>query len=248
MSLRPASRDRSDTARSGNGNPVVRQMPSIRRQTTTTQSDKLPSYLRSLHHIRPARPSMVSSEPGSDVQNDLIDQTKHLEASRSIFSSQCRQNTQPAKADRKTFISSEDKFRCDPPIQARGRRPSLAGPSGAQRQRRDSVRTKYGGAERDRTADPLLAKQVLSQLSYSPIQLDRHPDLTSKRLGNITHQPIQVCHPYRTIARRMAPSRRAGPKVRTARECKANICVSKWWARVDSNYRPHAYQACALTN
>ena len=31
-----------------------------------------------------------------------------------------------------------------------------------------AVRTKYGGAERDRTADPLLAKQVLSQLSYSP--------------------------------------------------------------------------------
>lgn len=28
---------------------------------------------------------------------------------------------------------------------------------------------KDGGAERDRTVDPLLAKQVLSQLSYSPI-------------------------------------------------------------------------------
>jgi hypothetical protein len=28
---------------------------------------------------------------------------------------------------------------------------------------------KFGGAERDRTADPLLAKQVLSQLSYSPL-------------------------------------------------------------------------------
>ena len=27
---------------------------------------------------------------------------------------------------------------------------------------------KRGGAERDRTVDPLLAKQVLSQLSYSP--------------------------------------------------------------------------------
>ena len=26
-----------------------------------------------------------------------------------------------------------------------------------------------GGAERDRTVDPLLAKQVLSQLSYSPL-------------------------------------------------------------------------------
>jgi hypothetical protein len=31
--------------------------------------------------------------------------------------------------------------------------------------------TPDGGAERDRTADPLLAKQVLSQLSYSPILL-----------------------------------------------------------------------------
>ena len=27
-----------------------------------------------------------------------------------------------------------------------------------------------GGADRDRTDDPLLAKQVLSQLSYSPIR------------------------------------------------------------------------------
>ena len=27
---------------------------------------------------------------------------------------------------------------------------------------------KIGGADRDRTDDPLLAKQVLSQLSYSP--------------------------------------------------------------------------------
>ena len=26
----------------------------------------------------------------------------------------------------------------------------------------------FGGADRDRTDDPLLAKQVLSQLSYSP--------------------------------------------------------------------------------
>ena len=27
----------------------------------------------------------------------------------------------------------------------------------------------FGGDKRDRTADPLLAKQVLSQLSYTPI-------------------------------------------------------------------------------
>ena len=38
---------------------------------------------------------------------------------------------------------------------------------------------RIGGAERDRTADPLLAKQVLSQLSYSPIQLD-HPSLINQ--------------------------------------------------------------------
>ena len=50
-----------------------------------------------------------------------------------------------------------------------------------------------GGGERDRTDDLLLAKQALSQLSYTPIN-------------------------YR-----------------------------EWWARVDLNYRPHAYQACALT-
>ena len=27
----------------------------------------------------------------------------------------------------------------------------------------------FGGGKRDRTADPLLAKQVLSQLSYTPV-------------------------------------------------------------------------------
>ena len=51
-----------------------------------------------------------------------------------------------------------------------------------------------GGGGRDRTDDPLLAKQVLSQLSYAP---------TAKQV---------------------------------------------WWAREDLNLRPHAYQACALTN
>ena len=54
-----------------------------------------------------------------------------------------------------------------------------------------------GGADRTRTGDPLLAKQVLSQLSYSPIQ---------------------------------------------------NRDIGDWWAREDLNFRPHAYQARALTN
>ena len=32
-----------------------------------------------------------------------------------------------------------------------------------------STRKRHGGGERDRTDDPLLAKQVLSQLSYTPV-------------------------------------------------------------------------------
>ena len=47
-----------------------------------------------------------------------------------------------------------------------------------------------GGGKEDRTPDPLLAKQVLSQLSYTP---------------------------------------------------------NNWWVWEDLNFRPHAYQACALT-
>ena len=43
------------------------------------------------------------------------------------------------------------------------------GDSGAgARLRRVLVAGKDGGADRDRTDDPLLAKQMLSQLSYSP--------------------------------------------------------------------------------
>ena len=53
------------------------------------------------------------------------------------------------------------------------------------------IRHLSGVPDRDRTGDPLLAKQVLSQLSY-------------------------------------------GPKL--------------WWAREDLNFRPHAYQARALTS
>jgi hypothetical protein len=112
-------------------------------QQLNIQSDKLPSYLQSLHHIRPARPSMVSQELGSDASGQV---PKHLEASRSIFSSQCMQNRHPSIRTMQTFTSSKDI--------------------------RQTTR-QNGGAERDRTADPLLAKQVLSQLSYSPIFQER---------------------------------------------------------------------------
>ncbi len=61
-------------------------------------------------------------------------------------------------------------------------------------------RFKIGGGERDRTDDPLLAKQVLSQLSYSPVDQNT-----------------------------------------------PNFFLL-WWVWLDLNQRPHAYQACALTN
>ncbi len=40
---------------------------------------------------------------------------------------------------------------------------------------------RIGGGRRDRTDDPLLAKQVLSQLSYAPIQ--RHSGLFRQTIG-----------------------------------------------------------------
>ncbi len=46
---------------------------------------------------------------------------------------------------------------------------------------------KNGGAERDRTADPLVANQVLSQLSYSPFKVEGRrldPHLHSAKLVN----------------------------------------------------------------
>ena len=67
----------------------------------------------------------------------------------------------------------------------------------------------YGGDEESRTPDPLLARQVLSQLSYTPV------------------------FPLRGL---------------TTLLWFDQIQVRLWWAEVDSNHRPHAYQACALTS
>ena len=52
----------------------------------------------------------------------------------------------------------------------------------------------FGGAERDRTADPLLAKQVLSQLSYSPSQKVMPRSINCKHLLS---EPIQLVGPGR---------------------------------------------------
>ena len=68
------------------------------------------------------------------------------------------------------------------------------------------------GDNRVRTGDPLLAKQVLYQLSYVPKG-------TATSNGHLEHWPRLSL-----------------------------VGTGRWWAREDSNLRPHAYQACALTN
>ncbi len=62
-----------------------------------------------------------------------------------------------------------------------------------------------GGGEGTRTPDPLLAKQVLCQLSYTPTTVEG-----------------------------------------ASSQCRST--QSAWWAWEDLNFRPHAYQACALAS
>jgi hypothetical protein len=104
-------------------------------------------YLRT-GFLPTSSPSTISSRLGHPwfQQNRArtSGKTRHLEASRSIFSSRYMQNTHQQKPMQNLFFSRRYLY-----------------PSGLNTKR-------IGGAERDRTADPLLAKQVLSQLSYSP--------------------------------------------------------------------------------
>ena len=166
------------------------------KQTTTTQSDKLPTHLQPLHHIRPARPSMGSQELGSDISGQKPKTPGSLQINL-LFTIYAEQAS--GQKPMQTCIFFKRQTRRSQPV-------SL-----------DTNR--FGGAERDRTADPLLAKQVLSQLSYSPISsIARYkPGSATFRISHIPSSPTLI------------------------RKC-------KWWAREDLNFRPHAYQACALTN
>ena len=101
-------------------------------------------------------------ELGSDTGQNPIPGSLQINLLFTIYA----EHASGLKADAKLCFSSEDMRRAKPV----------------------SLNTnRFGGAERDRTADPLLAKQVLSQLSYSPISsIARFP-----RFGNF---PRQVLH------------------------------------------------------
>lgn len=159
-------------------------------QTTTMPRDKLPSYVRLLFRFRSARPSTTSLEPASDA---LGQNPKHLEASRSIFSSRYRQNRHRQNDANFVFLQKTILVAHAPKALREGAK-RLA--------RRLALRfvavsldtNRFGGAERDRTADPLLAKQVLSQLSYSPISsiARASPGSAISASGNPTANPSSL--------------------------------------------------------
>ncbi len=75
-----------------------------------------------------------------------------------------------------------------------------------------------GGVSRIRTGDPLLAKQVLYQLSYNPFRL---------RISDFGF--------------------RIGCVMQSIRILKSAFRNAEGWGWEELNLRPHAYQACALT-
>ena len=82
------------------------------------------------------------------------------------------------------------------------------------------------GDGRVRTDDPLLAKQVLSQLSYAPVS---------------TASPGPSVFGHKSSE----PRRATASHFLTTGD---RHLTTDPWAREDSNLRPHAYQACALTS
>ena len=124
-----------------NGNPIACQKQSEDHKQQTIQSDKLPSYLRSLTNLRPARPSKGSPGKVSDASGKpKTPGSLQINLLFTMYAEQAHCHL----ADANFYF--------------------FKGYSSSRHQN-------LGGAERDRTADPLLAKQVLSQLSYSPIQV-----------------------------------------------------------------------------
>ena len=79
-----------------------------------------------------------------------------------------------------------------------------------------------GGGERDRTDDLLLAKQALSQLSYTPLAR-HHARLRPSGYGG--HQPSPM----------------------PGEASRSRVSGEGWWVWLDSNQRPPPYQDGALT-
>jgi hypothetical protein len=161
---------------------------------------------------------MVSLGLGSDVSNLSAQNTWKLpdiSSLHNVFKTGTFQNRKL-----QTFISSEDNFlHATGPTQysASARRRSFGASRRVGPKDRSPVSANIGGAERDRTADPLLAKQVLSQLSYSPIQLDHLSHKT--RRGNNSHQPSVSTQIHHSQKQMVGPGRLELPTPRLSSVC-----------------------------
>jgi hypothetical protein len=105
---------------------------------------------------------------------------------------------------------------------------------------RDSLEPS-GGARRDRTDDLLLAKQALSQLSYGPVPVG----IDRLLVGLPIVARGSLYRPPSLKLRRAISTRCASVDWRANR---SGFGREGWWAWEDLNFRPHAYQARALTN
>ncbi len=129
------------------------------------------------------------------------------------------------------------------------------------------------GARRDRTDDLLNANQALSQLSYGPMTCLTGRPVPARaanacrgpRFARPWHQPPRKGGnsdgPWPAApaadaigARSSQPFEHSSHGLLACNRSTGSIALplqgkpaAKWWARADSNCRPHAYQACALT-
>jgi hypothetical protein len=112
-----------------------------------------------------------------------------------------------------------------------------------------------GGAERDRTADPLLAKQVLSQLSYSPIQVapQGYNQEIRQRLNHKSIQTVQN-HQMRSKAQRqivVGPGRLELPTPRLSSVCSNRLSygpIRMEQHKATRDIKPQATKAWSLSS
>jgi hypothetical protein len=167
-------------------------------QTSTGQRDEHETKPR-FHRTRPeTHQNLIHPDKEQQTKNNRRFMTIDVAGRFSL------KNTPPRSRDlsaRYSFASSRRRTRTGTTIAARSNHMLPPGDNSLMSASRPSPLTRIGnyGDNRIRTGDPLLAKQVLYQLSYVPLN-------------------------------------------------KSSGRQQLWWAREDLNLRPHAYQACALTN
>ncbi len=131
-----------------------------------------PTYLQSLHQFRPTKPSQGFTGTGLGRLEPRVQNTWKLPDISSLHNAD-RTGTISFEMCKLLFLQKDIQM-TDQSVRPTGRKavghvwPARLERSGVSR---DSVKTNQsnrfaiGGAYRDRTDDPLLAKQVLSQLS-----------------------------------------------------------------------------------